>query len=103
MNEEDIIDILENVFIFKNTNDKFTKLDLDAINGLLKLYNQEKEKNKKPEEVIDMIADDVLLNEEICDKLKGVKTDCCGDMYEGNDCCNCVREYYFNKVKENEK
>lgn len=56
LSEEEIIDVLENVFIWKNTNDKFTRLDLNAIKGLLDLYNQEKEKNKKLEEVINNLA-----------------------------------------------
>lgn len=50
MTEEDIIDILENLFIFKNTSDKFTDLDLNAIKGLLDLYKKEKEKNRKIKE-----------------------------------------------------
>ena len=110
MNEEDIIDILENVFIFKNTNDKFTKLDLEAINGLLKLYKQEKEKNKKLEEVIDMMANDYiqdyLYNERSdypCEYYYGKikKKDGCKQGKIGV-CEECLKEYYFKVAKGEE-
>lgn len=52
MTEEEIIDILENVYIFKNTSDKFTDLDLNAIQGLLDLYNKQKETIINQERII---------------------------------------------------
>lgn len=51
MSEEEIIDILENVFIFKNTSDKFTDLDLNAIKGLLDLYNKQKQELDSVKEI----------------------------------------------------
>ena len=43
LTDEDVIDVLENVFIFKNTHDRFTQLDLDCINKLLEMYNEVKQ------------------------------------------------------------
>ena len=42
--EKDAIDVLEDVFIFKNTQDRFTKLDLNSIHIVLKLI--EKQNNR---------------------------------------------------------
>lgn len=50
--EKDAIDVLENVFIFKNTNDRFTKLDLKCINIALNLI---KTQNK----MIELMAKDI--------------------------------------------
>lgn len=51
--EKDAIDVLENVFIFKNTNDRFTKLDLKCINIALNLI---KTQNKMIELMADILS-----------------------------------------------
>jgi len=106
MNEEEIINILEDMLekAGKLYEEEFYTLVEDkhmwAVRGLLNLYNQEKEKNKKLEEVIDLMAED--LDNDIafnnCVLEKGA-TICKKEI----DCVKCVKEYYFNKAKEDER
>lgn len=52
---EEAIDVLENVFIFKNTYDRFTKLDLNSIHIALKYISELEEEVKNDKKVIEKI------------------------------------------------
>ena len=75
------------------------------IQGLLDLYNQEKEKNKKLEEVIDLMAEDIWKTDDYftCKDIK-MKEDCYADsLADGNVCGeNCIKQYYFKKARGEE-
>ena len=96
----------------------------NAIQGLLDLYNQEKEKNKKLEEekkqafkdyvstsaelyrVINMIAEDYYQDyisgersDLPCEYLDGIKKRKEYPSCEFKDCMFCIKEYYFSKVR----
>jgi len=102
----------------------------NAIKGLLDLYNQEKEKNKKLEEekeafakgytiarieecdnyflfnkVIDLMAGDIWKTDDYftCKDIK-MKEDCYADtLADGNACGgNCIKQYYFKKARGEE-
>lgn len=62
-NEEKIIDVLENIFIYKDTYDKFTKLDLECVHDVVYLYKQKKEENEEMQEKLEEIQE--KLKEEI--------------------------------------
>lgn len=103
MTEEEIIDILENVIIFKNTSDKFTDLDLNAIQGLLDLYNKQKEKLKayeiKKENVAfvmrqygktNNIIKEYISKDKIREKIKELKKECIDCSYR--KMLNCKKQ-----------
>lgn len=83
--------------------------DLDEIYSiitkLLDSYNQEKEKNKKLEEVIDLMIKGFVELKDDDEMYCTVPDDFCNpnECIKVIDCTDCIREYYFNKVKENRK
>ena len=93
--EKDAIDVLEDVFIFKNTNNRFTKLDLKCINIALNLIETQ---NK----MIELMAE--FMNKRSW-KEHQVKDDtcyCCKTEYGSDECKQCIIEYFRNKAKESE-
>lgn len=56
---DDAIDVLENVFIFKDTYDRFTKLDLNSIHIALNYISELEEENKK---ISDELIEEKQLN-----------------------------------------
>lgn len=74
----------------------------NAIKGLLDLYTQEKEKNKKLEEVIDMMAEDLVRvpeNDFMSETKLSVVHLINLHIEEKKE---HIKEYYFNKVKGNQ-
>ena len=65
-NEEKVIDVLEDVFIFKDTHDKFTKLDLECIHDIIHLYKSKKEEN---EEIQEKLKEEIQIKNEYIDIL----------------------------------
>lgn len=106
MNEEKILEkvkeLKENCDCWledKNTSQEevaWFEMEKTAIQGLLDLYNQEKEKNKKLEEVIEMMAEDLLHYND-----RNMNVVLCIATSKGDT----VKDYYFNKVRgeENKK
>ena len=88
--EKDAIDVLEDVFIFKNTNDRFTKLDLKCINIALNLIETQ---NK----MIELMAEEMKTKEYEYEDMCLYSEDCHGEY-----CEKCIIEYFRNKAKESE-
>jgi hypothetical protein len=81
--------------------DKLKQLSYKLIEEL----QQEKEKNKKLEEVIDLMAEDIWKTDDYftCKDIK-MKEDCYADtLADGNACGgNCIKQYYFKKARGKE-
>ena len=140
MNEEEIIEICKNMLLMPDCwemqKEYNGKLDFigsiegnEAIQGLLDLYNKEKEKNKKLGEeleesrisfreqvkivnnyfamnkVIDLMAKDIWESDDwtTCKAIKSSE-DCYADTLADGKFCgkDCIKEYYFKVAKGEE-
>lgn len=114
MTEQEIISIVLDICIYKGDNDGLSKKDYQAIQGLVDLYNKEKEKSQKQDteinklnNVIDRMAESLInyeIDEDICSKRKNSESeedDCYLDVYYGSEVCkNCVKEYFMKEDKD---
>lgn len=79
----------------KNINATLDYEDLKELFYLLEFYQQEKEKNKQLEEVIDLMAKDMSnsdIDEYIC------KQCACFESDNAEECRECIKQYYFKKA-----
>ena len=87
-----------------NEEEKIKELEKELVETIND-YTREKEKNKKLEEVIDMMAEDISIsnrtNWEFGCNYEIKECECMNEPVR--KCGDCIKEYYFNKVKENEK
>lgn len=109
MNEEEIIEFIDQLYgvereYYNLVRVKNTENIITAIKSAIILYQHEKEKNKKLEEVINTMAKDISIS-----NLTNWEVGCNYEI-KGCECMNgpvrkcedCIKEYYFKKARGEE-